>query len=133
VSAGYTPGPWFAGRLIMSDDVEDFGTVSVGQRPVTDKPSPAHYEDTLCDVWQNPNIGNDGQADANLIAAAPDLYEALKEYMECVALATNPAMQQADVLTLAEFSERMTAARDGAEAALAKVETPASPTKEDGE
>lgn len=50
-----------------------------------------------------------------------DLYDALAEYMECVAVASDPAMRQADVITLAELSERMTTARDAASAALAKA------------
>lgn len=60
-------------------------------------------------------------ANARLIAAAPRLYAALGEYMACVAFATNPACANADVITLVEIQDRMTAAREEAEAALAEA------------
>jgi len=63
----------------------------------------------------------ENEADAKLIAASPELFEALDEYMKCVAVASDPAMRQADVITLAEVQDRMVAARDAAEAALAKA------------
>jgi hypothetical protein len=73
----FTPGPWFAGKLVKSDEDYDFGTVSVGPYDLSDRlHKDCHYEDTICEVWQNPNLAEDAEDNARLIAQAPALYEA---------------------------------------------------------
>lgn len=76
----WTPGPWFAGRLVLADPDDEFGTISIGQQDISDRPNKdAHFEDTICEVWQNPNLAEDAEANARLIAAAPELLEALED------------------------------------------------------
>jgi hypothetical protein len=53
-----------------------FVTGSVGPFDVSGKPSPCHYEDTICEVWDNPNLAEEVAANAALIAAAPSLFVA---------------------------------------------------------
>ena len=67
----HTPGPWFAG-VLAGPEMEE--TISIG--PMEKE---VHYEDCLCEVWH----GNyDAEANAKLIAAAPELLEALEELVE---------------------------------------------------
>jgi hypothetical protein len=62
---------------------------------------------------------HEAEANAHLIAASPDLYEALQEYMFCVAMAVG--VEGADVLTIHEARDRMDAALKAAQSALAKA------------
>lgn len=65
-------GPWFAGRLCGDD--EDHRVISVGPYSLDDRPNKDHhYEDTICEVWDNGNLASDPMATARLIAAAPAL------------------------------------------------------------
>jgi hypothetical protein len=69
----HTSGPWFASPLLTNEYGED--VVTVGPFDVSDKPAPEHFEDTICQVFGGnyPAVSN-----ARLIAAAPELLEALK-------------------------------------------------------
>ena len=51
-------------------------SISVGPFDVMDRPGGHHYEDTICEVW---NDNHDAEANARLIAAAPALREALEQ------------------------------------------------------
>jgi hypothetical protein len=74
----FTPGPWFAGVLTGEEpegQVISIGPFSFKGRPNRDH----HYEDTICEVWDNPNLAEGAEANAALIAAAPDMFKALVE------------------------------------------------------
>lgn len=88
----HTPGPWFAGNVIKDDYDRD--TVSVGPFAAD-----CHYEDAICEVWGE---NHPAAANAHLIAAAPDLLEALKGVMR--------------------VADRATVEFDAARAAIAKAE-----------
>lgn len=63
----FTPPPWYAGKL---REDSDFGTHSVSVGPFE---ADEHYEDTICEVWGD---NHDAEANAALVAAAPDLHTA---------------------------------------------------------
>jgi hypothetical protein len=68
----YTPGPWFAGDPIEDDS--GMLIVSVGGLDLSDRPGRRHhYEDTICEVWDNPNNAGDVVDTARIIAAVPQL------------------------------------------------------------
>lgn len=67
----HTPGPWFVGKLLPEDDYGESITVGPMEKD-------CHYEDTIAEVW---NDNHDATANANLIAAAPDLLEACKAFL----------------------------------------------------
>lgn len=76
----FSPGPWYAGKLYGDED--DGGpTVSVGPYPLNDVKQ-HHYEDGIADVHEM--NGNDAEANANLIAAAPEMYAVLDAAWPCV-------------------------------------------------
>lgn len=70
-----TPGPWFTGRL---EGDEDNRVVSIGPYSLEDRPNkPHHYEDTICEVWENGNLANGAEDNAKLIALLRNNAEAL--------------------------------------------------------
>lgn len=69
----FTPGPWVVGEIDENGGY-DCMTVGVKAGPVT--LDAADYGQTRCDDLPH-DIKEKMLADANLIAAAPDLYEAL--------------------------------------------------------
>jgi hypothetical protein len=62
MEAKFTPGPW---------TVEDGGIVGFGAPVIASKPGVEHI------AWITRGLPGDGWPDARLIAAAPDLFEAL--------------------------------------------------------
>jgi hypothetical protein len=68
----YTKGPW---RKLVSED----GFISIGHDQTINLGPVLGFRETLADVW------SDG--DANLIAAAPELLEALKGVVDEMELA----------------------------------------------
>lgn len=76
----YTPGPWHADesgavwRRHPSDLYENGGQV-VGDRPLA----------RACAAWDEPLQGYPLEANAQLIAAAPELYEALERSLDWLA------------------------------------------------
>jgi hypothetical protein len=93
VSAKHTPGPW---KIDRQDDEVVMVDASSG---------PA-----ICDVYGDHNGERD--ANARLIAAAPDLYSALVELLDASNIAELP---------LREESERLDRAEDAARAAIKKA------------
>ena len=74
----WTPGPW----RYSFEDGDDWGTVRAGQRWICQASNPAvKWEDlpTYREANTDPH-----QANAQLIAAAPDLYEALEMAAEAL-------------------------------------------------
>lgn len=71
--------------------------------------------------WRAHNWAAEADAIEEAADTIEELYRALDEYTKCVAIATDPAMQQADVITLVEVQDRMIAAREAAVATLAKL------------
>lgn len=74
--AKHTPGPWW---------VDDFGNgdVRVGADPVKGMPPPFVDGRTfICKMYQKDERGIDAKANAQLIASAPELLEALQCIME---------------------------------------------------
>ncbi len=68
IAEAATQGGWFAGSLIESDCDTGMLIVSIGPYDLSDRPGRKHhYEDTLAEVWSNPNdVEDDGeQAVAN--------------------------------------------------------------------
>ena len=63
IAEAATPGPWFPGRPIVSDSDGEMLIVSVGPQDLSDRPNKSHhYEDTLLEVWSNPNdVDDDGE------------------------------------------------------------------------
>lgn len=106
---GWTPGPW---RVAPSRDFS--GDIGI-----------ACPDGIVAECFSAIRVASERsdevKANARLIAAAPDLVEALEGYMDCVAFAANPSLANADVLTLKEASDRMSAARDRARAALSRA------------
>ena len=79
--AEHTPGPWFASPAIPDEEGIRPAIYTVGPYDVTEKPSPCHYEDTICEVWD----GNfPGWHNAHLIAAAPKLLAGLETLVAAV-------------------------------------------------
>ncbi len=68
---GPTPGPWFTSPVYKDDF--DIPCVDVG--PIQDRSDHEQYEDAICQVI---GANHDAEANAHLIASAPDLLEALK-------------------------------------------------------
>ena len=65
----FTPGPWVVNK-------DEWGI----RVHCKDSPSGLPFAVTpICEIEQD---GEEGLSDARLISAAPDLYEALKEYVE---------------------------------------------------
>jgi hypothetical protein len=73
----HTPGPWFASPLQTADDGWTFCTV--GPFDVRGKSLEHHVEDTIADVS---GINHDAEANARMIAAAPDLLEAARAFLQ---------------------------------------------------
>lgn len=67
----HTPGPWFSSALLTADDGWTF--CSVGPFEVTGDAD--HVEDTIAEVS---GINHDALSNARLIAASPDMLDALK-------------------------------------------------------
>jgi len=94
----HTPGPWYVGDSIRSSD-----TVGIC----------AEWEDgaesgetTIAEVLPGPD--GVAQADARLIAAAPELLEGMKELLECFREAcANPETNMAAARTIAVAEQRI--------------------------
>lgn len=124
----FTPGPWFAGGLV--GDGEQGRSISVGPFDVSDKPSPCHYEDTICEVWDNPNIAEDAAGNARLIAAAPNIFAAAvklraaqRAYMAVRSMPPNVRdVVGREVAAAAEELDTVLAAASGMEAGTVETE-----------
>jgi hypothetical protein len=73
----FTPGPWVAGSV--HEDEYGFEVVNVGKGESFS--GAAFAEESICQVF---SMNNEGQfsANAHLVAAAPELYEALDDLLE---------------------------------------------------
>lgn len=98
----FTPGPW----EIRDDYTQDHGVICV-EHPAWDA------IDVIMPQWSNMDSPEEHQANARLIAAAPDLYDALQECSFRLA---------ALVAASGDFSDVNAKALDAATAALAKAE-----------
>ena len=67
----HTPGPWFVGGVRQKIDRQE--TLGIFRYDGTEK-----RDENIASVWYDPRSGA-GTNDARLIAAAPELLEALKE------------------------------------------------------
>jgi hypothetical protein len=74
----HTPGPWFA-----SPEIPDPEGILPPYFSVGPFEAEQHYEDTICEVW---TANHPGGANAQLIAAAPDLLSALTALLDVVSL-----------------------------------------------
>jgi hypothetical protein len=75
LDAAATQGVWFAGPLTTNDDDQRF--ISVGPYDLSDRPNnDHHYEDTILEVWDNPNNDGEPEANAALIVALVNAYRA---------------------------------------------------------
>ena len=63
MSTKFTPGPWFATEEFGTGDVLVYHAIRAGKNM---------WDETIASTWAAPNAAN-----ANLIAAAPMLYEAM--------------------------------------------------------
>jgi hypothetical protein len=116
MSAGYTPGPWLihaTNRIIVQADGA-FADVKVKNGKVTGDKLP----NSICLLRDPGDDFSEDETLANgfLIAAAPDLYASLEHILN-------------GALSLPRHAE----IEGRAALAKARGETPASPTKEDGE
>ena len=93
----HLPGPWFAG-VLCGPEMEE--TISIG--PFEKE---VHYEDSICEVWH----GNyNAVANAKLIAAAPELLEALEglvDSIECAGWHPSHVEQAKEVIAKAKGVE----------------------------
>lgn len=105
----FTPGPWFSSPVLVADDGWELCTV--GPFDVRGKPDPNHHEDTIAEVS---GINHDAEANARLIAAAPELLEALKAVTDMLA-------DQRDFVLGNAYQEEY-AAVEKARTAIAKAE-----------
>lgn len=69
-AATYTPGPWFSSPVQTADDGWQFCTVG---------PFEHHVEDAIAEVS---GINYDCEANGRLIAAAPELLDALRGFLQ---------------------------------------------------
>jgi hypothetical protein len=110
MSAKHTPGPWKAGTARRSSNFGDMAAFVHG-------PGPAK----IAKVWSgdpsDETNGNKAEANARLIAAAPDLLEALKDIVEQWDAAKDPHSK-----AVALNSPKLWAALGEARAAIAKAE-----------
>ena len=70
----HTQGPW----EIRATRIDDNAFISDIQAPNQDNPSQSGSNPTVATTWYRPDDG-EAEANARLIAAAPDLLEALNE------------------------------------------------------
>ncbi len=73
----YTQGPW----EIEPTSIGDPAFISDIHAPHQDNPSENGTDPTVATTWHRPSQGED-EANARLISAAPELFEALKTLME---------------------------------------------------
>jgi hypothetical protein len=71
VSAGFTPGPWAEDYC----DADEVWHVDAGAYP---------FGSTVCEIDQRTLREGDAEANARLIAAAPELYEAAAKHLEWI-------------------------------------------------
>ena len=76
---GYTKGNWEVGEILVKG-------IYVGRFCITAN------NIAIADVWERPN----SKANVNLIAAAPDMFEALKKLRELRAKPLNFTMQETE-------------------------------------
>jgi len=68
-----TPGPWYRSPLYEGDYEDKYS--SIGQFPTEYQ----HYEDTIADVWENPNLpGSNPDFIANARIDLPETLDALE-------------------------------------------------------
>lgn len=67
MSIKFTPGPWFATEEYGTGDILVYHAIRAGRNM---------WDETIASTWAEPNAAN-----AHLIAAAPDLYEALSAFV----------------------------------------------------
>jgi len=116
--AKFTPGPWRKYKMTMTP--EDWASLCSGEYPIT---IVRRGQDVIAAVWADGD--EEEQANAHLIAAAPEMYEALEDGRE--RLIKIAAILNGGELTPAKRREAYTLAYDGKQtAALAKArgETP---------
>lgn len=115
MSASHTPGPWLCTKAKHGVDADHYVIASVADDR-GDRCLIIHAE-----------VGDDGQGDANarLIAAAPELLEALEKRAQVEAAYAQLALSDADPDTreclLQQIEEAEDEAKDVARAAIAKA------------
>jgi hypothetical protein len=97
----HTPGPWEARRLI-SNNGEPYATSYF-----------AHIDIGVCMVWA-PTGNIEQEANAHLIAAAPDMYEALAQAAEILRdVAKTSGLTHSDAESCADTAESVLAKARG--------------------
>jgi hypothetical protein len=112
-----TPGPWFTSR-VMEDDY-GFSYCTVGPFNTADQPDGDHVEEAIAEVR---GINHDAEANARLIAAAPDLYAALQMCHQVIEQSAADGFQAMRDLTDAELGRLWISAYQAARTALAKAD-----------
>ena len=116
----HTPGPWVV--EFNDNDRSPFGNYIICNRR---KENERADQWGICTLWPQSGGAHDGSEDAGnakLIAAAPELAEALQECVAAyVAVDHANTYTSDDVLSIVKANERIRAAQTKARAALAKA------------
>lgn len=89
----HTPGPW----SVFDDDCEDYGDDGLARMIVSGEGDPNKNEDGLSIAFVIGGMPRDMEdANARLLAAAPDLLEALRPLAECEVIETDAGLLDSD-------------------------------------
>ncbi len=110
---GATPGPWMVGGVRCKIDRHDSHSIL---RYDADK----KRDETIANVWYDPKTGL-GRADAHLIAAAPDLAEALDNLLDAILAEDQRGDRALTIQGSTAALKWLLEAEDDAKAALAKA------------
>jgi hypothetical protein len=97
----HTPGPWYASGVLI--DADGWTSCTVGPFAITEG-ADEHYEDTIAYV-SGINYTETLEANARLIAAAPDLVKALRQFVAHYPAGTNPYLDTAAAMARAALAK----------------------------